>query len=76
MNKKGIVKQVLVSRNDTYLSPRIGISVALRHSDYYSPGISLLELENKERIDVKAFASDGSYYKLSAVLNTTSDRTK
>ncbi|KAF5202036.1 Vacuolar protein sorting-associated protein 13c [Thalictrum thalictroides] len=64
------------SRNDTYLSPRIGISVALRQSDYYSPGISLLELENKERIDVKAFASDGSYYKLSAVLNTTSDRTK
>ncbi|KAF9594340.1 hypothetical protein IFM89_030469 [Coptis chinensis] len=66
----------LPSRNDTHLSPRIGISVALRHSEYYSPGISLLELEKKERVDVRAFASDGSYYKLSAVLNTTSDRTK
>ncbi|XP_033133174.1 uncharacterized protein LOC103833364 [Brassica rapa] len=30
----------------------------------------------QERIDVKAFCSDASYYKLSAVLNMTSDRTK
>ena len=30
----------------------------------------------QERIDVKAFNSDGSYYKLSAVLNMTADRTK
>ncbi|KAL5700718.1 hypothetical protein ACHQM5_026131 [Ranunculus cassubicifolius] len=64
------------SRNDAYLSPRVGISVALRHSEHFSPGISLLELENKERVDVMSFASDGSYYKLSAVLITTSDRTK
>lgn len=35
------------SRNDTYLSPRVGIAVAIRNSDNYSPGISLLELERK-----------------------------
>ncbi|KAE9602547.1 putative vacuolar protein sorting-associated protein [Lupinus albus] len=64
------------SQKDTYLSPRVGISVSMRHSEVYSSGISLLELENKERIDVKAFNSDGSYYKLSALLNMTSDRTK
>ncbi|KAL1372338.1 hypothetical protein AAHE18_01G196400 [Arachis hypogaea] len=64
------------SQKDAYLSPRVGLSVSLRHSEIYSSGISLLELENKERIDVKAFNSDGSYYKLSALLNMTSDRTK
>ncbi|XP_061360270.1 uncharacterized protein LOC133304277 isoform X2 [Gastrolobium bilobum] len=64
------------SQKDTYLSPRLGISVSMRHSEVYSSGISLLELENKERIDVKAFNSDGSYYKLSALLKMTSDRTK
>lgn len=64
------------SRNDAHLSPRLGIAVAVRHSENYSPGISLLDLENKERVDVKAFKSDGSYYKLSALLNMTSERTK
>ncbi|KAK7264763.1 hypothetical protein RJT34_32373 [Clitoria ternatea] len=64
------------SPKDAYLSPRLGISVSMRSSEVYSSGISLLELENKERIDVKAFHSDGSYYKLSALLNMTSDRTK
>ncbi|KAJ4956285.1 hypothetical protein NE237_013068 [Protea cynaroides] len=64
------------SRNDAYLSPRVGIAVAIFHSEHYTPGISLLELENKEWVDVKAFSSDGSYYKLSALLTMTSDRTK
>ncbi|CAM8996430.1 unnamed protein product [Rhodiola kirilowii] len=64
------------SRSDAYLSPRVGIAVAVRHSENFSPGISLLELETKERVDVKAFKSDGSYHKLSALLNMTSDRTK
>ncbi|XP_010524589.1 PREDICTED: uncharacterized protein LOC104802610 [Tarenaya hassleriana] len=64
------------SQKDSYLSPRVGIAVAVRDSEIYSPGISLLDLEKKERIDVKAFCSDASYYKLSAVLNMTSDRTK
>lgn len=30
----------------------------------------------QERVEVKAFSSDGSYYKLSTLLNMTSDRTK
>ncbi|XP_017974971.1 PREDICTED: uncharacterized protein LOC18603726 [Theobroma cacao] len=64
------------SQKDTYVSPRVGIAVAIRNSETYSPGISLLELEKKERVDVKAYSSDGSYYKLSALVNMTSDRTK
>ncbi|CAK9187594.1 unnamed protein product [Ilex paraguariensis] len=64
------------SRNDAYLSPRVGIAVALRHSENFSPGIALLELEKKQRVDINAFSSDGSYYKLSALLQMTSDRTK
>ncbi|XP_074301933.1 uncharacterized protein LOC141633346 isoform X1 [Silene latifolia] len=67
---------LFTSRNDTFLSPKVGIAVAVRDSDNYSPGISLLELEKKGRVDVKAIGSDGSYYKLSAQLNMTSDRTK
>ena len=35
------------SRNEAHLSPRVGISVAIRHSENFSPGISLFELENK-----------------------------
>ncbi|WOH07393.1 hypothetical protein DCAR_0726823 [Daucus carota subsp. sativus] len=64
------------SRNDGYLSPRVGIAVSIRDSENYSPGISLLDLEKKQRVDVKAFNSDGSYYNLSAVLQMSSDRTK
>ncbi|XP_040944166.1 uncharacterized protein [Gossypium hirsutum] len=67
---------LFTSQKDTYVSPRIGIAVALRDSEIYSPGISLLELEKKERFDVKAFSSDGYYYKLSALVNMTTDRTK
>lgn len=35
------------SRSDSYLSPRVGIAVAVRYSENFSPGISLLELETK-----------------------------
>ncbi|KAH8501006.1 hypothetical protein H0E87_016007 [Populus deltoides] len=63
------------SQKDAYLSPRLGLAVAIHHSEIYSPGISFLELEKKERVGIKAFGSDGSYYKLSALLKT-SDRTK
>lgn len=35
------------SRNDAYLSPRVGVAVAIRNSENYSPGVSLLELEKK-----------------------------
>ncbi|KAH6757936.1 calcium-dependent lipid-binding family protein [Perilla frutescens var. hirtella] len=64
------------SRNDMYLSPRVGIAVALRNCDNFSPGVSLLELEKKQRVDVRALDSNGAYFKLSAVLHMTSDRTK
>ncbi|KAK6779427.1 hypothetical protein RDI58_021611 [Solanum bulbocastanum] len=64
------------SRNDAYLSSRVGIAVALQNSENFSSGISLLELEKKQRVDVKAFGVDGFYYKLSVVLRMTSDRTK
>ena len=37
----------LPTRSDTFSSNRIGISIAVRHSEYYSAGISLLELERK-----------------------------
>ncbi|PPS09246.1 hypothetical protein GOBAR_AA11376 [Gossypium barbadense] len=67
---------LFTAQKDTYVSPRIGIAVALRDSEIYSPGISLLELEKKERFDVKAFSSEGYYYKLSALVNMTTDRTK
>ncbi|EOA39345.1 hypothetical protein CARUB_v10012395mg [Capsella rubella] len=72
--RSGVV--LFPSQKDSYVSSRIGIAIAARDSDIYSPGISLLELEKKERIDVKAFCKDTSYYMLSAVLNMTSDRTK
>ncbi|KAI3684030.1 hypothetical protein L1987_84552 [Smallanthus sonchifolius] len=64
------------SRNDAYLSPRVGLAVAIQHSEKFSPGLSLLDLEKKQRVDVKAFSSDGTYYNLSALLHMTSDRTK
>ncbi|XP_035834787.1 uncharacterized protein LOC110887015 isoform X3 [Helianthus annuus] len=64
------------SRNDSYLSPRVGLAVAIQRSDNFSPGLSLLDLEKKQRVDVKAFSSDGSYYNLSALMQMTSDRTK
>ncbi|KAG0489289.1 hypothetical protein HPP92_008100 [Vanilla planifolia] len=64
------------SNNDVLSTARVGISVAVYHSEAYSPGISLIDLERKEGVDVKAFASDGSYYKLSAQLKMSSDRTK
>lgn len=37
------------SRNDAYLSPRVGLAVAAQHSDNFSPGLSLLDLEKKVR---------------------------
>ncbi|XP_062178337.1 uncharacterized protein LOC133883124 isoform X2 [Alnus glutinosa] len=74
VGRSGIIS--FTSNKDSNMSSRVGIAVAIRNSEIYSPGISLHELENKERVDVKAYNSDGSYYKLSAMLNLTSDRTK
>ncbi|KAF3970469.1 hypothetical protein CMV_005848 [Castanea mollissima] len=73
-SRTGVIS--FTSNKDARLSSRVGVAVAIRNSEIYSPGISLHELENKERVEVKAYNSDGSYFKLSAVLNTTSDRTK
>nr|CAD1836498.1 unnamed protein product [Ananas comosus var. bracteatus] len=74
MNRSGVLP--FQSKGETFTSTRVGISVAAHDSTYYSPGVSLLELESKERVDVKAYASDGSYYRLSAQLKMASDRTK
>lgn len=38
---------LFTSRNDTYLSPKVGIALAMYDSENYSPGISLVELEKK-----------------------------
>lgn len=43
--RRGVV--LFPSQKDSYLSPRIGIAVAIRNSEIFSPGISLLELEKK-----------------------------
>ncbi|XP_078179744.1 uncharacterized protein LOC144573852 isoform X2 [Carex rostrata] len=64
------------SRGETFATARVGISVSISNSTHFSPGISLLELETKERTDIKAFGSDGSYYWLTAQLKMASDRTK
>ncbi|XP_062223332.1 uncharacterized protein LOC133922148 [Phragmites australis] len=62
---------------DKNFSPaRIAISVAVSSCTQYSIGVSLFELESKEHVDFKAFASDGSYYWFSAQLKMASDRTK
>lgn len=40
------------SQKDSYPSPRVGIAVAIRGSEIFSPGISLLELEKKVIVDI------------------------
>ena len=43
---------VFPSQKDAYPSPRVGIAVAIRDSEIYSPGISLLDLEKKVIADI------------------------
>ncbi|CAL5058295.1 unnamed protein product [Urochloa decumbens] len=64
------------SRDNNFSPARVAISVAVGSCTQYSIGVSLFELENKEHVDIKAFASDGSYYWFSAQLKMASDRTK
>lgn len=64
------------SRDNNFSLARVAISVAVGSCTQYSIGVSLIELENKEHVDVKAFASDGSYYWFSVQLKMASDRTK
>lgn len=53
---------LFTSRNDAYLSPKVGISVAVRRSDYYSPGISLLELEKKVQKIVFYLSASANFF--------------
>lgn len=45
MNRSGVLP--FQSKGETFTSTRVGISVAAHDSTYYSPGVSLLELESK-----------------------------
>lgn len=45
VGRSGVIS--FTSNKDSNLSSRVGIAVAIRNSDIYSPGISLHELENK-----------------------------
>ncbi|KAL6841988.1 hypothetical protein ACP4OV_028188 [Aristida adscensionis] len=74
MNRSASMRSEI--RDNNFSPARIAISVAVASCTQYSIGVSLFELENKEHVDVKAFASDGSYYWLSAQLKMASDRTK
>jgi len=64
------------SRDNNFSPARVAISMAVGGCTQYSVGVSLFELENKEHVDIKAFASDGSYYWFSVQLKMASDRTK
>ncbi|WVZ75446.1 hypothetical protein U9M48_023496 [Paspalum notatum var. saurae] len=64
------------SRDNSFSPARVAISMAVGSCTQYSIGVSLFELENKEHVDVKVFAYDGSYYWFSAQLKMASDRTK
>ncbi|CAM6102066.1 unnamed protein product [Calypogeia fissa] len=59
------------------LSPRLGLVVTIGHNTRYSHGLSFRDLEeNMERVDFTAADGNGAYYKLSAFLDMSSDRTK
>jgi vacuolar protein sorting-associated protein 13A/C len=45
VGRSGIIS--FTSNKDSNMSSRVGIAVAIRNSEIYSPGISLHELENK-----------------------------
>ncbi|AQK59115.1 calcium-dependent lipid-binding family protein [Zea mays] len=64
------------SRDNNFSPARVAISMAVGGCTQYSVGVSLFELENKEHVDIKTFASDGSYYWFSVQLKMASDRTK
>lgn len=61
--------------DDGLLSPRLGISASLHHNSYQD-GISFRDLEDNERVDMKAMDTNGAYYKLSVFLSMSSERTK
>uniref|UniRef100_A0ACD5YZI2 Uncharacterized protein n=1 Tax=Avena sativa TaxID=4498 RepID=A0ACD5YZI2_AVESA len=73
MNRSAYMRE---SRDNNFSPARVAICAAIGSCKQYSIGVSLFELENKEHVDVKAFASDGSYYWFSVQLKMASDRTK
>ncbi|KAI5061209.1 hypothetical protein GOP47_0023714 [Adiantum capillus-veneris] len=58
------------------ISPRLGISACASHSNNFKDGISFKDLEDNERIIIKAMDESGAYYKLSVFLTMSSERTK
>ncbi|KAH7429913.1 hypothetical protein KP509_09G071300 [Ceratopteris richardii] len=58
------------------LSPRLGIAVCASHSKSFQEGISFRDLEDNERIVVKAKGENDSYFKLIVFLTMSSQRTK
>ncbi|MCO5593423.1 hypothetical protein L7F22_047437 [Adiantum nelumboides] len=58
------------------MSPRLGISACASHSNNFKDGVSFKDLEDNERIVIKAMDEGGAYYKLSVFLTMSSERTK
>ncbi|KAG0559465.1 hypothetical protein KC19_10G107200 [Ceratodon purpureus] len=62
---------------DGLLSPRLGLSIAIANSNIFKRALSFRDFEsNMERVNLNAEDDGGSYHKLSAFLDMSSDRTK
>ncbi|KAG0568137.1 hypothetical protein KC19_7G189300 [Ceratodon purpureus] len=62
---------------DGLLSPRLGLAIAVTNSKVFSRALSFRDFEsNMERVNLNAVDDGGGYYKLSAFLDMSSDRTK
>ncbi|KAJ7520829.1 hypothetical protein O6H91_19G024200 [Diphasiastrum complanatum] len=56
---------------------RLGLSVAISNSNVFSHGLCFRDFEDsKDQVDIKAIDAQGGYYRLSAQLDMTSERTK
>lgn len=76
LNKTGFIPFSPRTADDGLMSPRLGISVCASRSNHFKYGISFKDLEENERIIVKAMDESGAYYKLSVFLIMSSERTK
>eukprot|EP00250_Pteridium_aquilinum_P021886 c25256_g1_i1 orf=924-13886(-) len=76
LNKTGFMPFSPRTPDGGLMSPRLGISVCASHSSSFKYGISFKDLEDNERIIVKAMDESGAYYKLSVFLTMSSERTK
>ncbi|XP_024384462.1 uncharacterized protein [Physcomitrium patens] len=62
---------------DGLLSPRLGLAIAVANSNVFNRALSFRDFENNmERVNLNAVDDGGAYYKLSAYLDMSSDRTK